>query len=84
VKPDLFELLPDVVLFVAVARAKGFSRAARALRMPVSTLSRRIADFEDKLGVQLLLRSTRQVTLTEIGVASFERCQLIVDAAEAA
>jgi len=84
VKPDLFELLPDVVLFVAVARAKGFSRAARELQMPVSTLSRRIADFEAKLGIQLFLRSTRLVKLTEIGAGYFERCQLIVDAAETA
>jgi len=84
VKPDLFELLPDVVLFVAVGRAKGFSRAARVLQMPVSTLSRRIADFEAKLGIQLFLRSTRQVKLTEIGAGYFERCKLIVDAAETA
>lgn len=81
---DLFTLLPDVVLFVAVARAKSFSRAAKAIRMPVSTLSRRVADFESKLGVQLLVRSTRQVELTESGARYFERCQLVVDAAEAA
>ena len=83
-KPDLYELLPDVVLFVAVAGAKSFSGAAKALRMPVSTLSRRIADFESKLGIQLLVRSTRQVELTETGARYFERCQLVVEAAEAA
>lgn len=83
-KPDLYGLLPDVVLFVAVAGAKSFSRAAKALGMPVSTLSRRIADFESKLGIQLLVRSTRQVELTEPGARYFERCQLIVDAAQAA
>lgn len=83
-KPDLFALLPDVVLFVAVARAKNFSRAARALGMPVSTLSRRIAEFEARLGTQLLVRSTRRLELTEPGATYFERCQLIVDAAEAA
>jgi DNA-binding transcriptional LysR family regulator len=83
-KPDLYELLPDVVLFVAVAGAKSFSRAAKALGMPVSTLSRRIADFEGKLGIQLLVRSTRQVDLTEAGARYFERCQLVVEAAEAA
>jgi DNA-binding transcriptional LysR family regulator len=82
--PDLFELLPDIVLFVAVARAKNFSRAAKALGMPVSTLSRRIADFEDKLGAQLLHRTTRQVELTGPGSRYFERCQLLVEAAEAA
>jgi len=81
---ELFTLLPDIVLFVAVARAKSFSRAAKAIRMPVSTLSRRVADFESKLGVQLLVRSTRQVELTESGARYFERCQLVIDAAESA
>lgn len=81
---ELFELLPDVVLFVGVARAKSFSQAAKLLRIPVSTLSRRIADFEAKLGVQLLVRSTRRVELTDSGARYFDRCQLIVDAAESA
>jgi|GEM_PF-4034848 len=83
-RPDLFELLPDVVLFVAVARARSFSRAAKALAMPVSTLSRRIAEFESKLGVQILVRSTRQVDLTETGTRYLESCQLVIEAAEAA
>lgn len=83
-KPDLRELLPDVVLFVAVARAKNFSHAAKTLQMSISTLSRRILDFEVKLGAQLLLRSTRRVELTEIGLRYFERCKLVVEAAEEA
>jgi len=83
-KPDLFNLLPDVVLFVAVTRAKSFSRAAKALGMPVSTLSRRLSDFEAKLGVQLLVRSTRQLEPTEAGARYFERCQPLLEAAEAA
>src|SRR5271157_3126482 len=82
-KPDLRDLLPDVVLFVAVARAKNFSHAAKTLQM-FSTLSRRILDFEAKLGAQLLLRSTRRVELTEIGLRYFERCKLVVEAAEEA
>src|SRR4051812_33368618 len=83
-KPDLSELLPDVVLFVAVARAKNFSHAAKSLQMSISTLSRRILEFEAKLGAQLLLRSTRRVELTEIGLRYFERCKLVVEAAEEA
>lgn len=83
-RPDLVQLLPDLVLFVAVGRAKSFSRAARSLGMPVSTLSRRVSDFEGRLGVQLLHRSTRRVELTETGNRYFERCQVLVDAAEAA
>jgi DNA-binding transcriptional LysR family regulator len=83
-KPDLRDLLPDVVLFVAVARAKNFSRAAKNLQMSISTLSRRILDFEAKLGAQLLLRSTRRVELTDIGLRYFERCKLVLEAAEEA
>jgi DNA-binding transcriptional LysR family regulator len=83
-KPDLRDLLPDVVLFVAVARAKNFSRAAKTLQMSISTLSRRILAFEAKLGAQLLLRSTRRVELTEIGLRYFERCKLVLEAAEEA
>ncbi len=64
----LHELLPDVVLFVAVARAKNFSRAAKTLRMPVSTVSRRVADLESKLGVQLLHRTTRQAPSVSVVV----------------
>ena len=52
--------------------------------MSISTLSRRILDFEAKLGAQLLLRSTRRVELTEIGLRYFERCRLVVEAAEEA
>ena len=83
-RPDLPELLPNVVLFVAVARARNFSRAAKTLRMPVSTVSRRVAELESKLGVQLLHRTTRQVVLTPAGARYFEHVQLIVDAADAA
>jgi DNA-binding transcriptional LysR family regulator len=83
-EPDLRELLPDSVLFVAVARAKSFSRAAKTLEMSVSTLSRRILDFEAKLGAQLLLRSTRRVELTEIGRRYYDRCKLVMEAAQEA
>jgi DNA-binding transcriptional LysR family regulator len=82
--PDVLEFLPDITLFVAVARAKSFSRAAKALRMPVSTLSRRVSELEAKLGVQLLARSTRQVELTLPGVRYFEQCESIVLAVESA
>ena len=83
-KPELLEVLPDMVLFVAVAKAESFTRAARALAMPVSTVSRRLGEMETRLGVQLLTRTTRQVVLTDIGAIYFERCRAIVDAAEAA
>ncbi len=57
-----------VVLLAAVDRG-GFSAAGRALRMPVTTVARRITDLEDRLGAKLLVRTTRQVSLTEAGTA---------------
>jgi DNA-binding transcriptional LysR family regulator len=63
------DLLP---IFASVAEAKGFSEAARRLRIPISTVSSRVAELEDRLGVRLLERSTRNLRLTEIGVEVFE------------
>lgn len=82
--PDLVELLPEIALFVAVANAKSFSRGARALGMPVSTVSRRIGALERRIGLQLLVRSPRAVALTSVGVLYLERCRTIVEAAETA
>jgi DNA-binding transcriptional LysR family regulator len=58
---DRFE---SMSAFVAVARAGGFSAAAREVGVPLATISRRVADLEAELGVRLLHRSTRQVALT--------------------
>jgi DNA-binding transcriptional LysR family regulator len=65
-------------LFVAVANARGFRKAAEMLDMPNSTLSRRISDLEKEIGVRLFHRSTRKVELTEAGQAYFRRCESIV------
>jgi DNA-binding transcriptional LysR family regulator len=83
-KPALLELLPDMALFAAVAQSKSFSKAARALGMPVSTLSRRIASLEQRVGLQLVIRTTRAVALSAAGAAYALRCQAILEAAEAA
>lgn len=71
-------LLSSMELFVAVANAKGFRRAAETLDMPNSTLSRRISELEKEIGVRLFHRSTRKVELTEAGQAYFRRCESIV------
>ena len=55
--PDLNAL----VVFAKVVEANSFSEAARRLQMPISTVSRRIAELEDELGVRLLDRSTRNL-----------------------
>ncbi|MES2910249.1 MAG: LysR family transcriptional regulator, partial [Pseudomonadota bacterium] len=78
------ETLRGMVVFVEVARLKGFSRAAAALDMPVSTVSRRVAALEREIGLRLLKRSTKKVELTEEGEAYFLRCQRIIEEAESA
>lgn len=71
-------------MFVAVGRARSFTDAARGLAMPTSTLSRRIAELERSLGVQLFVRTTRRVELTEAARVYLARCETIVDAAREA
>ncbi|MBN6065680.1 LysR family transcriptional regulator [Aggregatibacter actinomycetemcomitans] len=73
------ENIDDIVLFVEVARAKGFTKAAEKLGIPQSTLSRRMTDFEKSLGLQLLTRTTRKVELSEAGRYYFERVLPIVE-----
>lgn len=60
--------------FITVVKAGGFREASRALAIPKSSLSRRLAALEEHLGVRLLERTTRTVSLTEAGRALFERC----------
>lgn len=62
-------------VFAKVAEAGSFSEGARRLKMPVSTVSRRIADLEDQLGIRLLERSTRNIRLTEVGAEVLEQAQ---------
>ena len=58
--------------FKYVAELNSFSLAARELDVPSSSISRRIKDLENELGVQLLKRSTRRVSLTELGSLYYE------------
>lgn len=66
--------LNDIAVFVRVAQLGSFSRAAQALGMPVSTVSRRVTTLEEALGVTLLQRSTRKLSLTVQGRAYYEQC----------
>lgn len=59
--------LRDLSVFLAVARTRNFRRAAVELQVSVSSLSQRLRDLEDRLGVRLLHRTTRSVALTEAG-----------------
>lgn len=61
--------LDDLHVFLAVASAKNFSMAARELGLPPSSISRRIGAIERRLGVALFKRTTREMMLTDAGVA---------------
>ena len=67
--------LDDIEIFVKVAQFESISRAARSLGMPNSTVSRRLSALESKLGVSLLRRTTRRVSLTAQGREYFSQCR---------
>ena len=71
---------PEGILeFLGVVEAGSFTGAAKNLKVSVAHVSRRIASLEAVLGVKLMVRSTRSLTLTETGQAFFERCKHIRD-----
>lgn len=76
--------LNDLYFFVHVVEHGGFAPAAAALGVPKSKLSRRIARLEASLGVRLLHRSTRRVTVTDLGQSYYQRCRAMLIEAESA
>jgi len=78
------EFLTDLPLLVAVARQNSFSKAAAILGMSASTLSRRIKLLEERMGVLLFYRDTRNVKLTDTGSVLIERCEFILSEAQKA
>jgi len=76
--------LNDLYFFVQVVEHGGFAAAGRALGVPKSRLSRRIALLEERLGVRLLQRSTRRLTVTDVGQVYFSHCKAMLVQAEAA
>lgn len=65
-------------VFVTVADLSGFAPAARKLRLSPSAVTRLIAGLEEHLGARLLQRTTRQVTLTDVGTRYLERARRIL------
>jgi DNA-binding transcriptional LysR family regulator len=63
-----------MLVFAALARAKGVRGAAAALGIPRSTVSRRLASLEEALGAQLVVRTTRRFALTDAGALFAVRC----------
>jgi len=75
--------LNSLIIFAQVVEANGFSKAARRLKMPTSTVSRRISELERTLGVRLIERSTRSLRLTDVGAEVLEYAQRGVEISEA-
>lgn len=74
----------DLLLFARIVEAGSFSQAALRVDLPKSTVSRRIALLEARLGERLLQRTTRKLMLTEFGASLLEHARKVVDEVEAA
>jgi DNA-binding transcriptional LysR family regulator len=74
----------DMLYFAEVVERGGFAAAGRHLGIPKSKLSRRVAELEERLGVRLLQRTTRKLSVTEVGEVYLRHCVAMRDAAEAA
>lgn len=68
------QLLIDLILFVTIVEKKSFTAAAKEFGMTKSIVSKHFSRLEKSLGVQLLRRSTRKLSLTEAGQTIYERC----------
>ncbi|MFZ6725116.1 LysR family transcriptional regulator [Undibacterium sp. MH2W] len=73
----------DLLLFARVIEEGSFSKAADRLGMPKSSLSRRISALETQLGERLLLRTTRQLTITDFGQSVLHHAQQVQDEVDA-
>ncbi|WP_142848596.1 LysR family transcriptional regulator [Telmatospirillum sp. J64-1] len=74
----------SMAVFVRVVEEGGFAAAARVLDMSRAMVSKHVAALEDRLGARLLNRTTRRLSLTEIGAAYYERCAELVAGMEEA
>jgi DNA-binding transcriptional LysR family regulator len=70
--------LTSLTTFVRVVDSGGFSAAGRRLNMSTTMVSNHIKALEDRLGARLLNRTTRKVSLTEVGKAYYDRCTQIL------
>ena len=74
----------ELAVFAHVVRAGGFSAAANELGLAKATVSEHVRRLEQKLGVRLLQRNTRSLSLTEAGAACFRHSERLIDEGEAA
>ena len=76
--------LTSLTAFVRVVDSGGFSAAGRRLNMSTTMVSNHVQALEDRLGARLLNRTTRKVSLTEVGRAYYDRCiQILADIEQA-
>jgi DNA-binding transcriptional LysR family regulator len=76
--------LTSLTTFVRVVDSGGFSAAGRHLNMSTTMVSNHVQSLEDRLGARLLNRTTRKVSLTEVGKAYYDRCtQILADLEQA-
>jgi DNA-binding transcriptional LysR family regulator len=85
-EPDVSEMLDlnDMYLFVKVIEHGGYSAASRALGIATSKLSRTISELERQLGVHLVNRTTRSISLSDTGETFYRHCLAMVAEAQAA
>jgi DNA-binding transcriptional LysR family regulator len=76
--------LNDILVFTKVVQAGSFTGASRALEMPKSTVSRKVSALEERLGARLLQRTTRKLSLTEIGQTYYQHAARVVAQVEEA
>jgi DNA-binding transcriptional LysR family regulator len=78
------DTLSEMAVFARVVQFRSFTAAAKDLGLSKSAVSKQVSRLEDRLGARLLNRTTRRLSLTEVGEAFYERCARIVDEARAA
>ena len=71
------DTLTAMSVFAAVVDNNSLAGAARAKNISPSVVSKQLAALEDRLGVRLLNRTTRRISLTEVGSAYYDRCKRI-------
>lgn len=81
---DFLRNASGMLIFSQVVEEGSFSAAARRLGISKASVSREISALERRLGAQLLRRTTRQMSLTEVGDVFHERCKRVLEEAEAA
>ena len=68
----------EILVFARIVQAGSFTAAARGLGMPKSTVSRKLSELEERLGARLLQRTTRKLSLTDVGRSYYQDCARIV------